>query len=236
LTMKRWAGWGFVSAAAAVAAFTLGIQLAPAAERLGIGDDSDGRSALEFVGRAEQTGASIAIFGYVTHIANLDDAALFVPSASSRNESTARLSFSATTTISQNFTVLPLPTVPSLFDVDSAGSLSFWFTEAPAGRSFAEPASFASGTEVARHTLHLQDVVAALVGVDPSRGVVDGNGELCQQSVTPFRLAGEMQRLGRPGLVQSVFTHGWTVRTNPNPPQSFTHVGGHTTPLGKAHC
>jgi hypothetical protein len=132
--------------------------------------------------------------------------------------------------------VLPLPALPSLFDVDSAGELAFWFSESPSGRTFDSPGSFATGTEVARHTLRLQDVVAALVGVDPSRGVVDGNGELCQQSATPFRLAGEMQRLGHRGLVQNVFTHGWTVRTSPSPPRSFTHFGGHTSPTGDGHC
>ena len=230
--MRRAVGHAAVSTIAVAAAFMLGVQLAPAAERLQIDDERQGRSSLEFVGRAEQNGLTIDIFGYVTHIADVDDAALFASSTAARNETTARVSFSATTTITQNFMILPLPSVPSLFDVDSAGFLKFWFNETPSGRTFDNPASFGTGTEVARHKLRLQDVVAALVGVDPSRGVVDGNGELCQQSVSPFRLAGETQRLGRRGLVQNVFTHGWTVRTSPNPPQSFTHVGGHTTPTG----
>jgi hypothetical protein len=235
--MRRGLGLGVVSAVAIVAALVLGVQLAPAAERGDGGDDAPGRTALEFVGRAEQTGLSITIFGYVTRVASLDDAALFATSSpTARNEDTARLTFFARTTVAQSFMVLPPPDVPSLFDVDSAGTLTFYFADAPTGRSFADPASFASGTPIASHALRFQDVVAALVGVDPSRGVVDSHGELCQQSVTPFRLNGEVHRLGRPALHQTVMTHGWTVRTSPNPPQSFTHFGGHTSPLGDGRC
>jgi hypothetical protein len=114
--------------------------------------------------------------------------------------------------------------------------LTFFFAETPSGRTFDNPASFATGAPIARYHLRFQDVVAALVGVDPNRGVVDSNGQLCQQSATAFRLGGETHRLGHPGTQQSVFTHGWTVRTNANPPQSFTHFGGHTDTLGDNRC
>jgi hypothetical protein len=218
-------------------ALLTGVQLAPAAERADADDARPGQASLEFVGRAEQNGPSIIIFGYVTHMRGVDDAALFAPATPPvRNETTARVSFSASTTISQTFTVLPLPNQPSLFDSDSSGTLTFYFTDAPSGRSFGTPASFASGTAIATNTLRFQDIVAALVGVDPTRGVVDSHGELCQQSAVPFRLAGELQRVGRPGLLQDVSTHGWTVRTSASPPQSFTHFGGRTSPLGEGRC
>ncbi|MBV9603243.1 MAG: hypothetical protein JOZ87_41270 [Chloroflexi bacterium] len=136
----------------------------------------------------------------------------------------------------QNFMVLPPPNVPSLFDLDSSGTLTFYFTETPPARSFATPTSFATGVAVASNTVRLQDVVAALVGVDPSRRVIDGDGELCQWSSTPFRLGGEVRRLGHEGLLQKFASHGWTVRTSPSPPQSFTHFGGHTAPVGDARC
>ncbi|MBV9328325.1 MAG: hypothetical protein JO352_31805, partial [Chloroflexi bacterium] len=176
-------------------------------------------------------------FGYITHLAGVDDAELFSDAnPAARNETTAHLSFFATTSVEQNFMVLPPPNVPSLFDLDSSGTLTFYFTETPPARSFATPTSFATGVAVASNTVRLQDVVAALVGVDPSRRVIDGDGELCQWSSTPFRLGGEVRRLGHEGLLQKFASHGWTVRTSPSPPQSFTHFGGHTAPVGDARC
>ena len=235
--MRRVLWVGLLPTIGALAALIAGVQLAPAAEGGDLGDDRPSPSSLEFVGRAEQVGPSVTEFGYITHIAGIDDGALFSePNPAARNETTARLSFFASTTIAQRFTVLPSPAVPSVIDVDSSGTLTFYFTETPPARSFATPASFASGVAVASHTVRLQDVIAALVGVDPSRGVVDGSGELCQQSATPFRLGGEVRRLGRRGLLQSFASHGWTVLSSPSPPQSFTHFGGHTALLGEARC
>ena len=235
--MRRLFGLGGALPVAVASAFIVGVQLAPAAERGDADDERQGRTSLEFVGRAEQNCPGITIFGYVTHVRGLDDALLFAaPTAAARNETTARISFFATTTIAQTFMVLPLPTQPSLFDSDSTGTLTFHFVETPSGRTFDTPSSFASGTAVSTNTLRFQDVVAALGGVDPSRGVVESHGELCQQSVVPFRLGGEVQRLGRRGLLQDVSTHGWSVRTSPSQPQSFTHFGGRTSPLGQDRC
>jgi hypothetical protein len=226
-----------VSAVTAMVALFIGVQMVPAADRGDLGGDAHGGSSVEFVGRAEQNFLSVSIFGYVTHVVGLDDASLFATTNPLlRNQTNARISFTATTTVSQAFQVLPQPAVSSLFDTDSNGTLTFFFTETPSGRTFDNPASFGSGTPIASYTLRFQDVVAALVGVDPNRGVVDSNGQLCQQSVTAFRLGGETHRLGHPGAQQSVFTHGWTVRTNANPPQSFTHFGGHTDTLGDTQC
>jgi hypothetical protein len=235
--MRRVLGVAGVSVVTVAVALLVGAQLAPAAERGDLGGDARGGSSIEFVGRAEQTGFSINIFGYVTHVDGLDDAALFATANPAlRNESTARISFTAETEVSQAFQVLPPPATSSLFDVDSAGSLTFHFQPTPSGRSFTDPTSFASGAAIASYTLRFQDVVAALVGVDDMRGVVDSNGVLCQRSSDAFNLQGERHTLGHPGSRQQVFTHGWTVRTSPKPPQSFTHFGGHTDFLGDGRC
>jgi hypothetical protein len=223
--LRRPAGLISASAVTVAVALLLGVQLAPAEERGDLGRDARDGSSLEFVGRAEQTGLTISIFGYVTHVAGLDDASLFATTNPLlRNENTARISFKAQTQVSQAFQVLPPPATSSLFDVDSAG------------RSFDDPSSFAAGAAIASYTLRFQDVVAATVGLDPTRGVVDSNGQLCQQSAVAFNLAGERHTLGHAGSQQHVFTHGWTVRTSPNPPQSFTHFGGHTDVLGDGKC
>jgi hypothetical protein len=235
--MRRLFTVAAASAITAAVALIVGVQIAPAADRGDLGEEGHGRGSVEFVGRAEQDFLNISIFGYVTHVAGLDDASLFATANPLlRNQTNARISFTAKTTVSQAFQVLPQPAVSSLFDTDSTGTLTFYFAEKPTGLAFDNPASFANGTAIATYTLRFQDVVAALVGVDPNRGVVDSNGQLCQQSATAFRLGGETHRLGHPGAQQSVFTHGWTTRTSARPPQSFTHFGGHTDTLGDARC
>jgi len=234
MSIGRGVGFSVVTVASIAAALFVGVQLAPAAER-GDSDDETGGAALEFVGRALQDGPRISIAGYVTRVAGIPDADLFAtPNPLARNENTARITFSASTTVSQSFMVLPQS--PTLFDVNSAGSLTFFFTDAPTPRSFDTPASFGSGTPVASYSVRFQDVVAALGGIDPTGGVVDGNGELCQTSASSFRIGGETRRLGHQGRQQSIFTHGWTTRTNPNPPQSQTQFGGHTTVIGDGRC
>jgi len=234
MTSRRRLGFGVVSVAAIAAAMFVGVQLAPAAERGDFGGETRG-SALEFVGRATQNGLGISIVGYVTRVADVPEADLFAASSPlTRNENTARITFSASTTISQSFMVLPQS--PTLFDVNSAGVLSFYFSDAGVARSFDAPSSFASGSPVASYSVRFQDVVAALGNIDANRGVVDGNGELCQTSASSFRIGGETRRLGHPGAQQSIFTHGWTTRTSANPPQSQTQFGGHTTLIGDGRC
>jgi hypothetical protein len=232
--IRRRLGFSVVSVATIAVAMLVGVQLAPAAERGDFGGGTGG-AALEFVGRATQNGPSISIVGYVTRAADAPEADLFAASNPlARNENSARITYSATTTISQSFMVLPQS--PTLFDVNSAGSLTFFFTDAPAARSFDTPSSFVSSTPIASYSVRFQDVVAALGGIDANRGVVDGNGELCQTSASSFRIAGEMRRLGHVGTHANIFTHGWTTRTNANPPQSQTQFGGHTTIIGEGRC
>jgi hypothetical protein len=235
--MRRVLGVAGVSAVTAAVALFFGVQMAPAADRGDVDDSGQGRGSLEFVGRAEQNNLTIDIFGYVTHVVGLEDEDLFAATNPLlRNETNARISFTAQTHVMQAFQVLPPPATSSLFDVNSAGTLTFHFVQTPTGRSFDTPSTFATGAPIASYRLRFQDVVAALVGVDPTRGVVDSNGQLCQQTVATFRLAGESHRLGHQGLQQNVFTHGWTTRTNAKPPESFTHFGGHTDIVGDERC
>jgi hypothetical protein len=235
MTFRRRAGFSLVSLATIAVAMFVGVQLAPAAERGDSGADSRGTS-VEFVGRATQDGLNISIVGYVTRLAGVPEADLFATANPlARNENTARITYSSATTISQSFMVLPQ--TPTLFDVNSAGTLTFFFTDAPGARSFDSPSSFVTGaTPIASYSVRFQDVVAALGGIDPNRGVVDGNGELCQVSAASFRIAGEMRRLGHVGTQANIFTHGWTTRTSASPPQSQTQFGGHTTIIGDGRC
>src|SRR5690349_3174850 len=90
------------SAITAALALIVGVQLAPAADRGDLGGDGHGGGSVEFVGRAEQNFLNISIFGYVTHVAGLDDASLFTTTNPLlRNETNARISFTAATVVSQ---------------------------------------------------------------------------------------------------------------------------------------
>src|ERR1051325_10246606 len=107
MTIRRRLSLGAVAVAISTLAMFVGVQLAPAAERGDFGADTRG-TALEFVGRATQNGFGISIVGYVTRIADVSEADLFATgSPLTRNENTARITFSASTTISQSFMVLP---------------------------------------------------------------------------------------------------------------------------------
>jgi hypothetical protein len=241
--MKRLLGLGFLAALVTVLMIVAGATVAPAA-RPEIGVVRDGHTAIEFVGHAEQAGSSFDSYGYLTHIAGLDDAALFAdPNPANRNEKTARFTFRASAQVAQNFAVFagaaagPPPTAPSLFDVDSTGSETFYFgANGNSARSFTDPVSFTTGAVVATYGLRFQDAVAALVGVDPNRGVLSGTGELCQQSASPFRLGGQELRIGRVGLFQRIATHGWSVRTSATGPTSFTNFGGNTQVFDSGRC
>ena len=129
MTTRRRLGFSIVSIATVVAAMLVGAQLAPAAERGDFGGETRG-SAVEFVGRATQNGFGISIVGYVTRVADVSEADLFnTNSPFARNENTARITFTANTAISQSFMVLPAN--PTLFDVNSTGNLTFYFTASP---------------------------------------------------------------------------------------------------------
>lgn len=246
--MKRIIGAGALAVAIAGMLVVMGTTLAPAASPAAtaqVGTARDGRNAIEFVGHVEQVGLNVETYGYLTHINGLSDASLFATANPlGHNEKTARFTFHGTATVSQGVSVLAgaaagaPASAPSVFSTDSRGNLSFYFLQPGADRTFATPATFSMGTAVAGYTIRFQDVIAALVGVDPNRGVLSGIGELCQRSAKRFALAGHTYRLGRTHLFQRFSTHGWSVRTGITPagPTSFTNLGGNTQVFRSANC
>jgi len=246
--MKRLIGLSAIAVVIAAMLVLMGSRLAPAAapgDPPQVGVARDGRNGVEFVGHVEQAGPTVETYGYLTHINGLSDASLFTTASPlGRNEKTARFSFHGTATVSQAFSVFAgavggaPPSAPSAFDTDSRGTLSFFFQQTGSDRSFATPATFQTGTVVSTYAMRFQDIVAALVGVDPNRGVLSGTGELCQRSVKSFTLAGRRVQLGRTHLFQRFSTHGWSVRTGGTPagPTSFTNLGGNTQVFRSANC
>src|SRR5262245_56426774 len=90
----------FVSVLTAIAALTLWLRADP--ERpvvaASIGLASEGHTAVELLGRHDQDGAAFTVYGYLTHVADLPDAALFSDPLK-HNEATARFTFFGHATI-----------------------------------------------------------------------------------------------------------------------------------------
>lgn len=196
-----------------------------------------GRTAFEYVGRLAQAGLSLTGYGYLTHIDGVPDSALFATANPlARNEQTARVTFVAHALPSQGFQVPNPSGTPALFALDSTGTETIFFSDKPSKRGWNDSASFARGTSIARYAVHFQDSVAALVPIDPNRGVVDVVGDLCQRSAAGFALNGEMLALGRTGLLVRTTVHGWSVRTSANGPSSVSMVAGNVVVTGQGSC
>jgi hypothetical protein len=234
--MRRALSASLVALALALAA-TAGAGRAPAAGPRVVGAPSGGRLAIEYVGRLAQAGAQLTAYGYLTHIDGVNDADLFSdPNPRARNEQTARFTFVAAALPRQGFQVPNPAGTPTVFDLDSAGSETFYFSAKPAKRAWSEPATFASGDVIASYAVRFQDSVAALVPLDPNRGVVDIAGDLCQQSAPPFALGGENIALGKAGTLARTTAHGWSVRTSDVGPTSVSMVAGNVIVTGKGSC
>jgi hypothetical protein len=106
----------------------------------------------EFIGRSDQNGSTITHYGYVTHAAGFADAALFFDPVN-RNETTARLTYFATTTLNSRHVLGNVITTAS-----EPGTLTFFARSSP-GATFGTPSSFAQGTPVVALALRYYNVL-----------------------------------------------------------------------------
>lgn len=219
-----------LAATAAAAAQT------PASRPRAIGTPA-GRTAFEYVGRLAQAGLALTGYGYVTHIDGVPDSALFATANPlGRNEQTARFTFVARALPSQGFQVPNPAGTPALFALDSAGTETIFVSAKPGKRAWNDPATFGRGTPIASYAVRFQDSVAALVPLDPNRGVVDVVGDLCQRTASGFVLNGEQVALGRAGVLARTTVHGWSVRTSAAGPSSVSMVAGNVVVTGQGSC
>jgi hypothetical protein len=209
---------------AVLAASVLGVAGAPAATapaRLAVAPA--GRSAFEFVARIDQQGTAFRFYGYLTSIRGLADTALFTDPAN-RGEATARLTFSGTTTLTGR------SVLDGVFAVASSGDWDvFW--NANAGARFADPASFAGGTRVARFALRFHNVLKVY---GPNRGLTTGAGEAEQRSAAAFVADGRARRIGRPGAVFRLAVTGLGRRLEPTAPRAVLAVAGDAVAVGRS--
>jgi hypothetical protein len=167
--------------------------------------EAAGTLTVEFLGRSEQTGASVTHFGYLTHVDGLDDAALFSDPAV-RTEATARFTFVATTTLNARHVL------GSIIVTAAPGTLTIVSQDVP-GASFADPASFGAGATLATFSIRYHNVLNT--SDTPATGHAAAVADVVQQGVPDASaLRGRLTATGQGTL------------TVPDPPTSFFLLGG----------
>jgi hypothetical protein len=193
-----------------------------AAQGTPVGLTAPGLAAFEFVGKIDQTGTNFNAYGYLSHVAGLDEAALFTDDeVAARGEATARLLFAG------GASLVARSVLDNLFDVTSVGSLRFALADG--GASFAAPESFAGGTAIAEAALRIRTLVNVQA---PQQGIASGFGELVLEAVTPFGLDGEEYAFGAEGLTLAVALTGQGTLHDPDEPRSTIVMAGYATPTG----
>jgi hypothetical protein len=200
-------GAGGLAAAGAVA------PRASAAAVRRLGEPHAGRSAAEVVGRIAQSGNTLTGYGFLTHLAGVDDDALFTGSPHAAG--TARITFFATATVGERFPV------GVLVSVTGDGSLALHVDGG--GADFAAPESFAHGRRIARFGARFQHVATVFA---PNQAISHLEGDLVQHGGRAFALAGRRSRIGHHGLRLRLSTSGQGMRTQPTPPQAVFDVAG----------
>jgi hypothetical protein len=178
---------------------------------------------LEFVAQIDQRGDELTIYGFVTHVAGLDDADLFIndlPTA--RNETAARLTFLGQLALTSR------AVLGTLFVVTSTGTVGFFYNE-PGGADFAVPESLSSGTRIAEGTLRFRSTVKVYA---PDQGLAEGAGEFAYTAADPFTIGGREVRLGEVGLVQEAAVTGQGTLLEPDLPRARLVVAGDLASVG----
>jgi len=113
-------------------------QAAPAS----VGVAPASQNAFEFIGRVDQNDLDFSGVGYLTYIRDLSNAQIY-SNPLNPSEDTARFTYVATATLTSR------AILTDVFVIDSQGLITFYFTQTPPNRDFANAASFASGTPIA---------------------------------------------------------------------------------------
>jgi hypothetical protein len=175
--------------------------------------------ASEFVGRVDQNGVNFVAYGYLTHLSGLTGTLLFSSTnPQAYGESTARITYYATTTLTAR------SVISGVSGIDSLGQTTYYFNAVPAA-TFGNPNSFKSGVPIFTATARYQDVLNLQA---PNLGIATGAGDLTETGNAPFTLNAQTYQLGRVGMLQRVSTTGEGTRTDPVTPKSFVVQAGYT--------
>jgi hypothetical protein len=174
-----------------------------------------GATVVEFVGRIAQEGENLTLYGYLTHVRGLPDAALFSQPGLDQSEQTARF------TISARARIVRRSVLDNIFATSSTGTLTIHSN--PSGGNFDDPSTFERGTAVATGAFRIQNVISVFA---PQQGLASATGELTQRSAARFSAAGRDYRFGKRGLRERVFLSGAGTLLDPALPRSVIAIAG----------
>ncbi|HEX9636607.1 MAG TPA: hypothetical protein VGB99_03665 [Acidobacteriota bacterium] len=197
---------------------------APAAlAQSNVGAPGVGETAWTFIGRSEQENFDVTHFGYLTHIAGLDDADLFEGSATP-TEANARFTYYASTALDTR------NEVENIITTTAQGSLKIYFNANPSG-DFDDPESFRDGVEVAEYSLAYHNVLNVQ---QPNEGVIDSRVDLKQESSDSFSLDGSSFSFGKSRLRFQLNSSGQGTKTQDEPfLRAFFLLGGNVVVVRK---
>lgn len=177
--------------------------------------------AFEFVGRIDQRGFDFTIYGYLTHAAGLNQIELFAnDDPAERTEASARLTFHGRAFLTAR------SILDNLFSVSSDGEIRFYAADVPTA-SFADPDSFAAGTEFAIAGIRIRSVVNVQA---PQSGIASGTGWFLLTSASPVTIAGQDLILEGVDTPHSVTFTGQGTLEEPAEPRSFIVMSGGIIP------
>jgi hypothetical protein len=180
-----------------------------------------GQVALEVVGREDQNGSAFITYGYLSMVTGLGPQQLYT-SRTVHAEATARLTFVF------NARLVNRSIIQNLIIADVMGTLAVHVSPF-AGASFARPATFGHGSQVAAMTIRLQSVTNVQ---RPNHAVAELTADTRQISASSFVLGRSRYQFGRPGLLEHFTALGQATRTQPTIPKSYCVFGGAVTIAG----
>jgi hypothetical protein len=189
-----------------------------------VGAPATGRTAMEFVGRIDQNGVNFVAYGFFTFLDGLERKHLFTTLSDPRSESAARFTFHATASLVQRSII-----DERVFVVDVNGTLNHYFQNTP-GATFADPATFARGTRIARSSLRFQNALSTIAA---NEGIPTLEGPMVQETKSGrFPLAGKNRRFGHKGLRTHVYATGRGTRTEATAPLVSLSIAGNAIVIG----
>jgi hypothetical protein len=205
-------GAGKVAAAGAAigAAGAVAVPELAAANGSGIAVSPKGTTAIEFLAQIQQNGNAMIAYGYLTEVAGLSEGDLFTGTP---GEGTARLTAYASGTVGTR------TANGAVHNLDIAGELAVYLLP-NGGASFGNPDSFRSGTQVARYTLTIQDILTVTA---PNTGLPTLVGDLRQTDAASL---GGRGKFGQNGAKLRLLATGIGTRLPPDPPVATLTVAG----------
>ncbi|MEA2525033.1 MAG: hypothetical protein QOF73_2260 [Thermomicrobiales bacterium] len=188
-----------------------------------VGGASDGGNALEYIGKLDQRGTDLTIYGYLTHIAGLDAPELFTDADPTNwNEGTARFTFFGSAQITSRTTI-----EEQVIAITAEGSFRF-FLNSNGGGSFETPESFLSGSQIAEANVRVHNVLSVY---DKAKGIANGDASLVWTSDEPFAINGEPFQLGQVDGRHRLTYSGLGTLQEPDEPRSTTLLAGNSVSI-----